>query len=201
MKHHNEIESRLAAISDVLANTSTCFDVYYELQNDSKRDTYELIIDAYPIFFETTVIAHLIAMSTLIYSLLETRNDSHNIPDLLRAMRLCGKDTTAISAIEGKIKNLRPTWVKVSRIRNEVFGHRSKERSPEQIFAEIDLLPEQIGRFIQELKTLTSEIAGVLEIDVPDVLSISATENTIDVMRALADQVYRGHQTDPALLS
>jgi hypothetical protein len=51
VKHHNEIENGLAAISDVLANASTCFDVYCELQNGSKRDTYEPVVAVYPIFF------------------------------------------------------------------------------------------------------------------------------------------------------
>jgi hypothetical protein len=188
VKHHDEIESGLAAISDVLANASTCFDVYYELQNGSKRDTYEPIVDAYPIFFETTVIAHLVAMSTLIYSVLETRNDSHSIPGLLRVGRRCGKDAAALSAIEAKVESLRPTWVKVSRIRNEVFGHRSKGRSPAQVFAEIDLLPEQIGRLIQELKDLDSEIAGIFGTVVSAVLSISATEETTALMCALAEK-------------
>jgi hypothetical protein len=134
------------------------------------------------------VIAHLIAMSTLIYSVLETRNDTHNIPGLLRAVRRCGKDAAALSTIEAKVESLRPTWVKVSRIRNEVFGHRSKERSPTQVFAEIDLLPEQIGRLIQELKDLDSEIAGVFGGVVSAILSISATEETTALMCALAEK-------------
>ena len=123
--------------------------------------------------------------------MLETRNDSHNIPGLLRAARCYGKNATALSAMEAKVESLHPTWVKVSRIRNEVFGHRSKGRSPAQVFAEIDLLPEQIGHLIQGLKDLASEIAGVFGTVVSAVLTISATEETTALMCALADQVYK----------
>lgn len=62
-----EIESGLTEISDVLTNASTCFDVWREMQDGPKRALYEPVVEAYPIFFETTVIAHLIAMSTLLY--------------------------------------------------------------------------------------------------------------------------------------
>jgi hypothetical protein len=81
------VESGLAAISDAVANASTCFDVWREMQDGKKRPLYEPVVEEYPNFFETTVIAHLIAMSTLLYSVLETRQGTHNIPGLIRAMQ------------------------------------------------------------------------------------------------------------------
>jgi hypothetical protein len=80
--HNDEIESRLAEISDALVNASTCFDVWHEMRDGRKRTVYEPVVDEYPVVFETTVIAHLIAVSTSLYSILETRHDTHNIPGL-----------------------------------------------------------------------------------------------------------------------
>jgi AbiU2 len=182
----DEIESGLAAISDVVANASTCFDIWFEIQNGSKRDTYEPVVEAYPVFFETAVIAHLIAISTLTYSLLETRNDTHNLPGLMRALRRTGKNEAQLSAIEAKLETIRPTWAKVSRIRNEVFGHRSRARFPVQVFEELQLRPEEIGQFIQDIKVLVSDLASLFGTIVSSALSISAMEETTDLMSVLA---------------
>lgn len=181
-----ELESGLTEISDVLTNASTCFDVWREMQDGPKRALYEPVVEAYPIFFETTVIAHLIAMSTLLYSLLETRRDTHNVPGLISAMRQTGKDGQALLAVEQRIKTLRPVWTKLARIRNEAFGHRSRRCSPMQIFSEIELLPEDIGRLIQELKDIARGLAGISGTIVSDALTLSATEDTASFMQALS---------------
>jgi hypothetical protein len=182
----DEIESGLAAISDIVANASTCFDIWFELQNGSKRDTYEPVVEAFPVFFETTVIAHLIAISTLTYSLLEKRKDTHNLPGLVRALRRNGKNKAQLSAIEAKLETIRPTWAKVSRIRNEVFGHRSRARLPVQVFEELQLRPEEIGQLIKRIKVLVSDLAGLFGTIVSSTLSISATEETSALMSVLA---------------
>jgi AbiU2 len=183
---NDDIESGLAAISDALANASTCFDVWREMQDGNKRQVYEPVVADYPIFFETTVIAHLIAMSTLLYPILETRRDTHNIPGLVRTMLDAKMDAPGLSSAESQLAELRPAWAKLARVRNEVFGHRSNSRFPVQVFAEIRLHPDEIGGLIEQLKEVIRDLARIANTIVSHALTLSATEDTQRLMLDLA---------------
>lgn len=180
-----DVQSRLDAISDTLANASTCFDVWREMQDGRKRELYEPVVAEYPIFFETTIVAHLVAMSTLLYSVLETRRNTHNIPGLIRAMSGVNLTGNALLSLEEDVASLRPIWAKVARIRNEAFGHRSNSRSPLQVFSEIQLHPDEVGQLVRQLKELVRRLAESADTAVPDALNISASRDTQCLMLQL----------------
>jgi len=157
------------------------------MQDGKKRPLYEPVVEEYLNFFETTVIAHLIAMSTLLYSVLETRSGTHNIPGLIRAMRNDPtKNSTVLAEVEAAVAALRPIWIKISRVRNEVFAHRSRRNFPKQVFAEIQLHPDEISVLMDGLKNAIRSLAAIDGRIASSALGISATEDTERLMLALA---------------
>ena len=144
-----QAEEASNAIFDALINASTCFDIWAEFQNGGKRQEYEPVVDAFPVFFETTIIAHLIAMSTLLYSVGETRNDTHNSPAYFKLIKQVKPNDTQITELEKKFESVKPLWVKLSRVRNEVFGHRKSGRFQVELFVDVQILPEEISTIIK----------------------------------------------------
>jgi len=180
-----QAEEASNAIFDVLVNASTCFDIWSELQNGNKRREYEPVVESYPIFFETTVIAHLIAISTLLYSVGETRDDTHNIHGYFKLAKQIEPDNAQLAALEQEVVKVKHLWVKLSRIRNEVFGHRKAGQYPANIFANIKLLPEEISIVIKTYMSALTEASRILSTKAPLAVELEAATETEVLMLAL----------------
>lgn len=180
-----EAEEASSAIFDALVNASTCFDIWSELQNGGKRYEYEQVVERYPVFFETTVIAHFIAISTLLYSVGETRSDTHNIAGYLRLAKQIKPDDSEIAALEREVEKVKPLWVKLSRVRNEVFGHRKAGQYPINLFVDIQLLPEDISTVIKVYMSVLTAASRLLSTTVPGAVELEAATETERLMLAL----------------
>lgn len=173
------------AIFDALVNVSTCFDIWAELQNGEKQHQYEPVVEKYSVFFETTVIAHLTAMSTLLYSVGETRNDTHNIPTFLKLAKQVKPNNELLLELERRVASVKPLWIKLSRVRNEAFGHRKAGQYPINLFVDIQLLPEEISTVIQTYMSVMSDACKLLSIRVPLTVELEAVSETEQIMLAL----------------
>ncbi|MCE9508282.1 MAG: hypothetical protein K8R48_08250 [Alphaproteobacteria bacterium] len=108
---------------------------------DKNRAEYLPVLNdsQYLLFFVTSIHAHFVACITPLYRLYETRNDTHNIPRFLKSL----EDNKTFS--EESLKEInelyaraKPIWVKVSRLKNEVFGHRSKDLKIQEVPAGVE---------------------------------------------------------------
>lgn len=180
-----EAEESSNAIFDALVNASTCFDIWSELQNGAKRYEYEPVVSNYPVFFETTIIAHLIAMSTLLYSVGEKRNDTHNIPGFLKLAKQIKPNDDLLLELERQVAGVKPLWIKLSRIRNEMFAHRKAGQNPINLFADIQLRPEEISIVIQTYKSVLSEACKLLSTRISLAVELEAASETEQLMLAL----------------
>ena len=131
-KTTDSINSGVLALTDVLLNATTCFDIWYSFRDESNRPIYKPVTDEFPILFDTTIIACLVSITILLYSVQESRHDTHNIPKLLKLAHDKYPTETGLDQLDALATSLKPTWKKVSKIRNEVFGHRKAGVDPSQ---------------------------------------------------------------------
>jgi hypothetical protein len=183
-------KASIAALADILVNASTCYDIWYELQNEVRRPTYEPIVEDFSIFFETTVVSHLISITVLLYSVNENRRDTHNVPALLKFARVEFPNDPRVSKIENSASSLKPLWKKISRIRNEVFGHRATRTSPNDIFAQVELSPQDFRSLITGYELVITLLAELFEI-APPTFSLSVIPDTERLMRKLHSKIKR----------
>jgi hypothetical protein len=181
-----EAKESVMALADALTNASTSFDIWAVLQNGSKRHEYEPVVGKFPVFFETTVVAHLIAMSALLYSVCETRSDTHNIPGLFKLAKQLFPASTELLEYEKLLVDVKPLWIKLGRIRNEVFGHRKTKQYPVEVFVEIQLLPNEIATIIRVYKEILVGVSELLGIEVPSALKLGASAETEQIMLVLS---------------
>ena len=179
-------EDLVAAIGDHLVNASTSYDIWREMQNGDRKSEYEPAVNAHPVFFDTLAISQLVAISSLLYAVNETRTDTYNFSSLLKAAMSSAPDAAEMNAAASRLQQVHSLWVKISRIRNEVFAHRSTARSPERVFADLALRPDDIGILIREFKEVLRSIAQLIGLDVPPSLDLDASYETEEIMLALA---------------
>jgi hypothetical protein len=183
---HPTPEDLIEAIADHLVNASTSYDIWREMQNGDRQNEYEPAVSAHPVFFETLAVSQLVAISALLYAVNETRKDTHNFSSLLKATRSTLPSAIELNSAASRLQQVHDLWVKISRVRNEVFAHRSTARSPEGVFAELALRPDDIGFLIREFKEVLRSIAQLLCLDIPPSLDLNASYETEEVMLVLA---------------
>lgn len=185
---HAQATKSVAELADILINASTCFDIWYELQNGAMRSIYQPVADNLPVFYETTLVSHLISMSVLLYSVQETRKDSHNLAGLLKLARAAYPGDERVEALETSASALKPVWQKVGSIRNEVFAHRRIGRAPSALFDKVQLQPQELRGLILGYQDLIGSVAELFEID-PPAFSLSALRDTQRAMLMLHDAI------------
>jgi len=103
--------------------------------------------------------AHVGFLVVLLYSLLETRDDTANFSQLKKLLGKEGTDPDDIPRLTDTLKQAKELWIKVSVLRNKVIGHRSQNSSREDCFSEADLTPKNLmeltGLFRDAINAIT----------------------------------------------
>src|SRR3989339_857959 len=95
------------------------YDIWWTYKGKKYR---KLLLDAdyhYPLFFQTSLHAHFVAMIVALYQLFEKRNDTVNFHHLVFLVKQVNKfNMKEINNIERRIEKLKPSWIKISTLRN-----------------------------------------------------------------------------------
>ncbi|WP_230474630.1 hypothetical protein [Dyella monticola] len=93
-------------------------------------------------YFQTAISAHFTSMIIAFYCLHETNHDSVNIPGVLRQLRLTTRlPSEKLDELDRKRAEIKHLWVKVSVLRNKVFGHRERGITFGDAFAQANVRP------------------------------------------------------------
>lgn len=135
------------------------YDIWWTYKGKKYR---KLLLDAdyhYPLFFQTSLHAHFVALIVALYQLFEKRNDTVNFPHLLFLLKQVNKfNAKEINNIERKIKKLKPLWIKISTLRNKVFGHKTNEFNFNP-WQQAKITPNNIKKMIQQCQRLLNDIS------------------------------------------
>jgi hypothetical protein len=144
-------------------------------------------MNRYHIFFATGIHAHFVAMIAALYRIYETRNDTHNFKTLLAAIADWAS-AEATQEFQQRFEILKPIWVKVSRLRNEAFGHRSAGARIKDIFAAVQVTPDEFRQLIVGTQELLNAISLAYD-NSAHAFNTGAREDTLRLLEDLKSNV------------
>ena len=95
----------------------------------------------------------------LLYSLYETRKDTINFFRLLDAL----DDIATVDQLEsyrGRIEQVKPLWIKIGILRNEMIGHQSLEGTALAVQTKASLNTSHVDKFLEASKKLLLDISS-----------------------------------------
>ena len=160
------------------------FNIWWVYKSEATRPKYINELNRYPLFFQTSIHAHFVALLIALYGLYETRKDTYNIPDLLKKLRADSMlPTDTLDSIQLIYDRAKPIWVKVSILRNDAFGHRSKAHTVEDVFKSAGVSPNELKLLVE----LTEELLNEVTLHLFDATHAFNLDGTRDTVRMLED--------------
>ncbi len=159
-----QIRSQLYDLGQTVQVADLNRQVWWTYKEKEWRSKYIDVMQDYSLFFQTSIHANFVAMLVALYRLYETRADTVNIPGLIKLL----KDSNAVSEdvidkVDGMFHKTKDLWVKVTILRNEAFGHRSKKFSVMEVFERSGVAPDELEELILKTRELLNEISYDLE--------------------------------------
>ena len=165
------------------------YEVWWTIRSPARSKLHIETLNKYSAYFEVAVNAHFVAMILPLYRIFETRKNSINLPQLVKKLRSKNVlEKSVLTNIEQQIQALNPTWIKIAKLRNEVFGHRSAKYDIEQSFARAKITPNDIEKLVRNTLVLLNEVDGALNEEYHS-YKMGAGENLVSILNALRGSV------------
>lgn len=159
------------------------FDIWWMYKRDRAR--YVGVLNSYPAFFQTSLHAHFVALVVTLYRIYETRTDTFNITDVMKRVeseKLLSP--RKLAALKRRVENARKLWVKVSILRNEAFGHRTKSQPVAGVFKKANTTANQLRSLVQKTKDIVNMFSHELYRNT-HAFNLRATSDTKRVLQDL----------------
>jgi hypothetical protein len=180
----NEIERHVKELQHAIVIAKLNYEIWWLYKGKQNRKRFVDVLNDYPLFFQTSLHAHFVAMIIALYRLCETRKDTINLLQLVRLLR---KDSTLpvqeIKSMESDIARMKPLWQKVSILRNDMFGHQSNKFDDDTVWKKASVTSNQFKKLIHDSEDVLNRITHVWAKST-HVFNLSATS---DAERLLAD--------------
>ena len=136
------------------------YEIWWAYTSTDTRPVYVDVMNRYALFFQTSIHAHFVALLVTLYRLYETRDDTFNIPTLLKILKAESRlEVATLEQLEVIYKDeANPLWIKVSILRNKAFGHRSVAHTTEEVFREAAVTPNELCNLMEVTKKLLNEL-------------------------------------------
>jgi hypothetical protein len=155
---NEEVARNLNELKEAVDVASRNFDIWWVYRAKGSHEEYVDVLNRYPVFFETAIHAHLVAVFIALYRVFETRRDTVNVSGVLALLErhLSGQERPQMDDL---IERAKPLWVKVAMVRSEVFAHRSKTSTVEKSFEEAKLSPNELRKLIELCKKIVNYLS------------------------------------------
>lgn len=182
----SDIDAFVKDIRDAIVAASLNYDIWWVYKSEDSRPKYVSTMNRYTPFFQTSLQAHFLGLLVPLYRIYETRQDTHNIPQLIRRLRaMKALSTAAAMKVDELYGRAKPLWTKVSVLRNDAFGHRSRTRSVADAFQIADMS----GNNIKDLILVSQELINTITLD---------TQGTVHAFNAQASTAIKALLSDLA---
>jgi len=84
--HMSEIDRYIEELRDTVRVAWLNYEIWWVYKSTDTRPEYVDTMNRYPLFFQTSIHAHFVALLVALYRLYETRDDTYNIPTLLKLL-------------------------------------------------------------------------------------------------------------------
>jgi len=156
---NGKIQNSVQELQHTITVSKLNYEIWWIYKEKENRKRYIDILDIYPLFFQTSLHAHFVAMIVSLYRLYEIRKDTVNLHQLIKLLETKGSiPNPELKRIESEIKKIKPLWIKVSVLRNKMFAHRSNALDYDEILKKEKVKPNQLKQLIDESKRILNEI-------------------------------------------
>ncbi len=140
------------------------FDVWWAYKQRRDRARFVEVLNAYPLFFQTSIHAHFVALVVALYRVYETRPDTFNVHELMRRLESeRGLSRRTLAPIRRRVAAAKKQWIKVSVLRNKAFGHRANAYSVGDVFRQAQMKPNDLRRLLRRTQRLLNRISYALD--------------------------------------
>lgn len=155
-----DLAPHIGALRNAVDAASVNFDIWWVYKSKDYRPQYVDTMNRYLGFFDTSIHAHFVAMLVALYLLYETRNDTFNVRRLLNVAE-SDSSFPRKELNESKVlaQAAKPIWIKVGRLRNEAFAHRTDGLSIPAIFKDVGITSNDLKGLIELSKKLLNTIS------------------------------------------
>ncbi len=181
----DEIAKNVKELQNALTVAGLNYEIWWVYKEKESRKHFVDTLNDYPLFFQTSLHAHFVAMIVSIYRIFETRKDTINMPQLVKQLRKSNTiPTEDLKKIDSDIEKLKPLWIKVSVIRNKMFGHRTNTMDQDGIWEEANVTPNQFKHLIDDSKNILNDLTSLWNRS-GHAFNLSATKDTVDLLEDL----------------
>ena len=177
--------SRLPDILDDLREVQQFFSVWREYTDPRNRTTFEPVMHAYPVFFDSLVRAHFAGLIVSLYCLYDGDRTTNSLRRLYSEASL--ENVLTDAAVRTTLRlhtEIDKSWQKVCILRSNVFSHRSSKISPSEAFRKARITPDELAAMIKMAQRLFNCISRSLT-GSSHVFRITAKKDITKLMRNL----------------
>ncbi len=180
-----DIEKSVKELQHALIVAELNYEVWWVYKEKGSRARHVDVLNSYPLFFQTSLHAHFVAMVVALYRLYENRKDTISLPQLLALLKIKRAiPLREVKRLETEMSQIKPLWVKVSVLRNKMFGHRSNALDLAGIWKEAAVTPNQFKQLIDESKRILNEVTSLWNRS-GHAFNLSATRDTVRLLEDL----------------
>ncbi len=181
----NKILQNIKELQHALTVAGLNHEIWWIYKEKQSRKRFLDVLNTYPLFFQTSLHAHFVAMIISLYRLFETRRDTVNMPQLIKLFKKEGTfPQDELTRLDSEIEQIKPIWVKVSVLRNKLFGHRSNALGIDDIWEEANITPNQFKKLIADSKRILNDMTSIWDRS-SHAFNLSATEDTLELLEDL----------------
>lgn len=174
----DKIEQYVEELQHTCVVAGLNYEIWWLYKEKESRKRFVDTLNDYPLFFQTSLHAHFVAMIIALYRFFETRHDTVNFPGLIKLLKKDGSITQAdLKKFESKINQAKILWRKVSVLRNNLFGHKATTLDNDGIWKKACLTPNQLRDLINDCKRLLNMITAAWNRS-SHAFNLSAAEDT-----------------------
>lgn len=165
MTDHQGLQKELETFFGVLEDATETFNIWQACQQShGNNETVDMFNTAYPGLFVWIEHALLANSVNCLCFLNEKRNDTFNFGTLLSRFKESLSDISHRD-LEVKIAELKPVWVKLAVLRNEIFAHRTNKRAITDSFNKASISAAEIESYIKTAQFIVQRL-GVVQFGV-----------------------------------
>lgn len=154
-----EIEKYIDDLRQSVIAAEHNYEIWWVYKEKDSRAKYLETMNKYSLFFQISIHAHFVAMLVALYRIYEKRRDTIHINVLIQKLEKYPRITEdSKNNFKDSLCRAKPLWVKVSTLRNEAFGHRSKKYSVTEVFERANVTPGELRQLVEVTKSLLNQI-------------------------------------------
>jgi hypothetical protein len=144
------LQSQISELTSRVCEVSASYGVWHLLVHPEARAPYEKMLVEHSEFFMLTAASHFQSVAVGVYQLTDRRDDSLSVCSLCRDIAAFRPDLTR--EVQRSLLPSTELFERLACLRHKVYAHRDASTSPEMIFLEVSLTPEQIGSCVSLLQ-------------------------------------------------